>query len=81
MTLEAENEAGIGIILDLIKNDPIDNHGRAINDIFPDIVENNNAQLDDYLKARILQTDTLSRLDKGKLKVIQWTESSLVAAS
>jgi hypothetical protein len=43
LTLETENDAGIGIILDLIKNDPIDNHGRAINDIFPDIVEINNA--------------------------------------
>ena len=81
LTVEAENEQGICIILDLIKNDPIDNHGRAINDIFPDIVQTNSATLDDYLKARILQTDTLSRLDKGKLKVIQWTESSLVAAS
>jgi hypothetical protein len=46
MTLDVGNEQGVGIFLDLIKNDTIDNHGRSINDILPDIVLINQPQLD-----------------------------------
>lgn len=54
LSQEAENKQGMGVILDLIKNDPLDNHARSINDILPDITLNNNPQLDSYLTARIL---------------------------
>jgi hypothetical protein len=51
----------------LIKDDPIDNHGRAIIDIIPDILELELPAFNDYLTSRIVETPMLNRIDKGSL--------------
>ena len=70
----------MGIILNLLEKDPIGNHSRAISDVLPKVMLDCNQQLDGYLASRIQSTMMLSRINRGKLKVIEWTDSSLVAA-
>lgn len=52
----------------LIKDDPIDNHSRAIVDILYQLVETELPGLKDYLKARMFQTQQLKTLNRGILK-------------
>jgi hypothetical protein len=51
-----ENYQAINQMLILIKDDPIDNHSRAIVDLLPRLVEAELPALRDYLKARMIQT-------------------------
>jgi hypothetical protein len=51
----------------LMKDDPIDNHGRAIIDIIPDILELELPAFNEYLEARIVETPMLNRIEKGCL--------------
>jgi hypothetical protein len=48
-----------------MKNDPIDNHGRAIIDIIPKLLELELPAFSDYLNSRVLNTPMLKRIDKG----------------
>lgn len=52
----------------LIKDDPIDNHGRAIIDIIPEILELELPAFNDYLSSRVVETPMLNRIEKGCLK-------------
>lgn len=80
LSRDAENIQGMGIILGLLSKDPLGNHSRAISDVLPDVMLEGVAELDSYFNSRIMTTKSLSRLDRGKLKVIDWTDSSLVAS-
>lgn len=57
--LNEENYGAINSMLLLIKDDPIDNHSRAIVDILPKLVEAELPGLREYLKARMIQTQLL----------------------
>ena len=67
-------------MLELISADPVDNHARAIIDIFPKIIEMEVPSLDDYLTKRQLQLSSHKRLNRGKLCIQTWAERPVATA-
>jgi hypothetical protein len=67
-------------ILELISEDPVDNHARAFIDIFPKIVEMEVPSLDNYLTMRQLQLSSHKRLNRGKLCIQNWADKTVVSA-
>jgi hypothetical protein len=57
----------LNTLLIFIKDDPIDNHGRAIIDIIPDIMALELPAFNNYLTCRIKETPMLKRIEKGCL--------------
>jgi hypothetical protein len=69
--LKEENFQSMNQMLLLIKDDPIDNHSRAIVDILHSCVEAELPALREYLKSRMIQTQQLKTINRGVLKSIQ----------
>jgi hypothetical protein len=67
LCLKNQNLQSLNTFLMLIKDDPIDTHGRAIIEIFPDILELELPGFYSYLENRIVETPMLNRIDKGCL--------------
>ena len=54
LSLENQNMQAVNTFLNYIKDDPIDNHARAIIDILPNILEEELPAFKSYLSARLL---------------------------
>jgi hypothetical protein len=67
LCLKNQNLQSLNTFLMLIKDDPIDTHGRAIIEILPDILELELPGFYSYLENRIVETPMLNRIDKGCL--------------
>jgi hypothetical protein len=64
---EKEDYKSLGAILKYLQHYPIDHHSRAIKDLMPLFIEKQLPELLDYLDTRMLQTQTLTTINKGCL--------------
>jgi hypothetical protein len=66
--LKSGNYQSINNFLQMIKNDPIGIHSRAIISVLNLIVSAELPALNEYLTSRIKQTEILTRIKRGTLK-------------
>jgi hypothetical protein len=77
---EKQNIKSADILLANLMDEPLDHHGRAIIDAFPQVVANELPSLGQYMNARFLQTKQLEGIRRGKIKMVKGQEYGIGVA-